>query len=415
MSEIATINKNEVSVSTDGSYHVNALGAGTNRSDVNKQWLKRSDEEKFLNLDDMAYMLEKRFDDCNEFVCPNSKITVLPPEYLTKENMYDISIEVSNRRKSNVIGVTHHGFNQLSTLAKAPASYLRSLSAPLVAANLNWNLQHSREVEEVGVFHDSHALRAITGPTYGRVPDYEFIQALQRIAGDGTGSNGYRWKVPGELDWQTMKYYPDKPITKESTTLFASDRDVFVFLVDDRNPIEVGTYIDPRTGKQHPDLMFRGIIGKNSEVGAGTLTISTFYLRGVCMNRNLWGVEGFEELNIRHSKNAPTRFIMEAEPALNSYATGDVKRLIDGVNKAKSAIVAKDDEKALEFLRNLDGFSKSRAKQVMDYVETEEGHKPRNAWDFAQGITALARSIPHSDDRIKIELQAKRILDKAAA
>lgn len=28
----------------------------------------------------------------------------------------------------------------------------------------------------------------------------------------------------------------------------------------------------------------------------------------VCMNRNLWGVEGFEEISIRHSKFAATRF-----------------------------------------------------------------------------------------------------------
>ena len=35
-------------------------------------------------------------------------------------------------------------------------------------------------------------------------------------------------------------YDPEVPVTKDTTTLFASDRDIFVFLVDDRNPIEVG-------------------------------------------------------------------------------------------------------------------------------------------------------------------------------
>jgi hypothetical protein len=241
------------------------------------------------------------------------------------------------------------------------------------------------------------------------------VEALRKIAGKGDGSDGYKWKVPGELDWSTMRYHPNKPITKESTTLYASDRDVFILLVDDRNPIEIGTYRDPRTGKQHPDLMFRGIITKNSEVGAGTLTISAFYLRGVCMNRNLWGVEGFEELSIRHSKNAPTRFIMEAEPALNSYASGDTKRLVDGVNKAKAAKIATDDDEALNFLRGLDGITTSRAKAVVNYVEVEEGHKPRSAWDFMQGLTALARSVPFTNERLKVEMLAKRIGDKAAA
>jgi hypothetical protein len=31
----------------------------------------------------------------------------------------------------------------------------------------------------------------------------------------------------------------------------------------------------------------------NSEVGSKTLGIASFYLRAVCMNRNLWGVENF--------------------------------------------------------------------------------------------------------------------------
>lgn len=49
-----------------------------------------------------------------------------------------------------------------------------------------------------------------------------------------------------------------------------------------------------------PDLYFRGFYCWNSEAGAKTLGIASFYLR-VCQNRNLWGVEDFEEITIRHS------------------------------------------------------------------------------------------------------------------
>ncbi len=47
-----------------------------------------------------------------------------------------------------------------------------------------------------------------------------------------------------------------------------------------------------------------------------TLGIASFYLRAVCQNRNLWGVEDFEEITIRHSKYAASRFAHEAAPAL---------------------------------------------------------------------------------------------------
>ena len=124
--------------------------------------------------------------------------------------------------------------------------------------------------------------------------------AVQRIAGNGTGDT--RWKVPGVLDWSTDIYNPNVDVTQESTTLYASDRDVFLFLVDDLNPIETGRLPDGS-----PDLFFRGFYCWNSEVGAKTLGIASFYLRAVCQNRNLWGVEDSEEITIRHSKYAAAR------------------------------------------------------------------------------------------------------------
>ena len=41
-----------------------------------------------------------------------------------------------------------------------------------------------------------------------------------------------------------------------------------------------------------------------SKSGLKTLGIASFDLRAVCHNRNLWGVEGFEEITIRHTKYA---------------------------------------------------------------------------------------------------------------
>jgi len=39
----------------------------------------------------------------------------------------------------------------------------------------------------------------------------------------------------------------------------------------------------------------------------------------------------------------------------------------------------------------------------------------RSAWDMAQGITAVARRIPNTDDRLDMEIVAGRILTKVAA
>lgn len=112
-----------------------------------------------------------------------------------------------------------------------------------------------------------------------------------------------------------MVYNPHVDVSQDTTTLYASDRDVFIFLVDDLNPIEAGTL-----PSGEPDLYFRGFYAWNSEVGSTTLGVATFYLRAVCMNRNLWGVENLQEIRIRHSKFAARRFAHEAAPALTHFA-----------------------------------------------------------------------------------------------
>ena len=85
-------------------------------------------------------------------------------------------------------------------------------------------------------------LRAVTGPDYGHIWDHELVAAVMKIAGDGTGDT--RWMVPGVLDWKTMTHNPFVDITKDTTTLYASDRDLCLFLVDDTNPIEAGRLAD---------------------------------------------------------------------------------------------------------------------------------------------------------------------------
>jgi hypothetical protein len=139
------------------------------------------------------------------------------------------------------------------------------------------------------------------------------------------------------------------------------------------------------------------------------------YLRGVCMNRNLWGVENFEEIKIRHTKFAPDRFAMEARPALQSFANGSTHSFIEGVQAAKDARIAKDDEERLDFLTKRAGLSGRMAKAASARHFKEEGRPVETVWDAAQAITAIARDVPHQDARIQVERKAGALLDKVTA
>lgn len=388
-------------VQADGSFKVANIGAGQARMEVSNQWLARPADQRFLSLNDLAAHVRERAQNSKEMRIYSPEMEVVAPTPTTKEDLNKIWIEDKNGEIHNF---TNWSFGQMAGLTNAPARYLRTLPTPIVADALNYGLRYNRALDAVKTYTSSNQLMAITGPDYGRIFDYEVVEAVQQFAGNGTGDT--RWKVPGVMDWKTMIYDPNHPITNDTTTLFASDRDVFIFLVDDRNPITVG-----HLPNGEPDIMFRGVYVTNSEFGSSALKIGTFLLRGICCNRILWGVEGFQEITMRHSKYAPSRFIEEARPALVEYAEKSEVKLVEAVEKAKAAKLASKDEDMIHWLQGRK-FTAKQAKNIMEAVEKEEGRPARTVWDVAQGITAVARSIPHQDERFAFELNAKKILDK---
>ena len=140
--------------------------------------------------------------------------------------------------------------------------------------------------------------------------------------------------------------------------------------------------------------------------------MATFYLRAVCMNRNLWGVENFEEVKIRHSKFAANRFAHEAAPALEHFADSSPMPFLNGIKTARERIVARKDEDRETFLRKR-GFSKAETAKIVATVLSEEGRPPETIYDFVQGITAFARTRTNQDSRLELEGKARKLLETA--
>lgn len=365
---------------------------------VSSEWFSRPDDERYLSLSDLHRAVSTRADRARVRTVESAEIRV----EAARDNAERLALIVPGGRQP--IAPTHWSYGQLCSLVGAPSSYMRQLPAPLAAINLQHGLlNHSAELVKTLEMDDGRVeLRAVTGPEYGRIWDKDLVAAVMSIAGNGTGDT--IWKVPGVLDWSTMTHNPFVDITKDTTTLYASDRDVFLFLVDDTHPIEAG-----RLPNGDPDLYFRGFYAWNSEVGSKTLGIASFYLRAVCANRNLWGTENFEEITIRHSKFAAQRFAHEAAPALTNFANSSPAPFTAGIRAARERVVARNDEDRSDFLRKR-GFSKAETGKIIATVLNEEGHPPASIFDFVQGITALARDKPHQDARLDLEGKAAKIL-----
>jgi hypothetical protein len=393
-----TLTQNEQPVSSG--FRVD-VSRGERIGRVSSEWFSRPDDERYLSLTDLYSAVRTRADRAQTRTVESRAVRV----EASRDSAERLALIVPGRDEP--VAPTHWSFGQLCTLVGAPSSYMRQLPAPLAGINLQHGLlSHRAELVKTLEADDGRVeLRAVTGPDYGRIWDHELVAAVRKIAGNGTGDT--RWKVPGVLDWNTMTHNPFVDITNDTTTLYASDRDVFLFLVDDTHPIEAGRLPDGS-----PDLYFRGFYCWNSEVGSKTLGIASFYLRAVCMNRNLWGVENFEEITIRHSKFAAQRFAHEAAPALTRFADSSPAPFVAGIRAARERIVARSDEDRDSFLRKR-GFSKSETAKIIETVLHEEGRPPESVFDFVQGITALARGKAHQDARLELEGRAKRLLERA--
>ena len=355
---------------------------------ASKQWHTRPDDERFLTLDELKAAVAARRQQCWTATPKTGELRVLPND--SGELVLEVYDPAHGERRQ--LQATNWSFGQLAQYANAPASYLRKLPTELAAINLQWGLERSPLREDtliLGQTNGHNNLRAMTSCSYGRIWDHQVVEAVERVNTDG------RWQVPAAT------YSATNP--KRATTLYASDRDVFLFLVDPNNPVEV-----------NGNTLFRGFYTWNSEVGAATFGLTTFLYRTVCDNRIIWGATDVRELRIRHTGGAPDRFAYEGAKYLRRYADESTAKLVEGVKQAQAAAIPLKKDESVENWLQSRGFTKPQAKGSYESAVAEEG-QARTVWDIVNGITAYARSVSHTDARVDLETKAGRLMADVAA
>jgi hypothetical protein len=352
------------------------------------QWSSRPSDERYTSL---TAMLEhfRAIRNTSRAVTVSTRAIEVQPE--------------PDNKGLQVFGPQGHGFaptnwafGQLAQLAEAPAGYLRTLPSPLAADCVNYGLKFKRDIEDVGLLlhkNGASTLRAATGPRYGRIWNDEVVSSLVQRFGDGATGE---WRVPGIFGQRVN-------VTNENTTLYAGDRDMFVFLANEDHKIEVPNRRNGQAGE-----MARGFFVWNSEVGASTFGFATFLFDYVCQNRIVWGADQYQEVRIRHTASAPDKWLAEVAPALETYG----RAATDGIVKLIADARAKRLDNVDEFLAAR--FGKRTVETLKAIHQLEEGRPIESLWDVSTAITAQARSIPYQDERVKLERTAGEILRLAA-
>ena len=149
---------------------------------VSSEWFNRPDDERYLSLTDLNNAVKRRSERSKTRIVESEAIRVEAP----RDNPERLTLMLPDAHAP--VAPTHWSFGQLASLVSAPATYLRQLPAMLAGINLQYGLSTHRaeQVKTLEIENGRLELRAVTGPDYGRIFDHELVEAVQKIAGNGT-------------------------------------------------------------------------------------------------------------------------------------------------------------------------------------------------------------------------------------
>lgn len=349
---------------------------------ASRQWATRPADQRFKTLDALRESVHGRRLRSRSVDLDLSKIHVA-----AKDDVIEINSAIAPSEP------THWALGQLAGTVNAPGSYIRTLSPQLIADNLNFGIGRriadKTDVKFMTVANPEDGLatlQAVTSTTYGRIWDADVVDAVQRIV----ERSGGKFHNPSAYVVDQTKGQGFKGITgaTEPSGLFASDRDVFVLMVDGGSLLEAG----PRA------KLNRGFIVWNSEVGAKTLGLQTFLFNAVCGNLIIWGAQDVNTLLIRHSRNAPLKFDQEATPALIEFTERSATAELDVIKRAQARMLPKTIDEQFKLVEPF-RITRGELKEAIGYAEREEG-QCASLFDLVQGGTAYARGFDYVDARV---------------
>lgn len=331
-----------------------------------REWATRPADQRYLDLDSLYDFTKDRAQRC-EFA--DRPTTLLSPNFNSEDEHFYLG---SSNRLNN------WSFGQLCNLTGVPRTWATERTHPTIAhLALDWGLTQSPRPQSRLMTLDDEVL-ALTSTTYGRIYDYKVVELIQ----DATA--GQSWQIPTSSFSQSEL---------SATTLYASDRDVFFFMVDYSRPIEV-----------EGEKLFRGFFCWNSEVGSTTFGFDAFLFNWVCGNRMVWGGQELGSLRIKHTSGAPDRFANEGRKILEGYAGASAEGVAGMIRANKN--LAFDDP--LNWVRK-NGYKLKEAEEIVKKAKEYDGN-PQTSWNLVQGATDIARHVPHQNLRIEAERKASKML-----
>jgi hypothetical protein len=343
------------------------------------QYANRPEDERFPSLDAMVQSAQYDKDHSKEVTYNLKELTAQPQ-----------GNDVVLASPKGTALFTNWSFGNLSRIVGAPAAYLRKLPAKLASDNLNFGLQSSIPGSTSTLLVKANGgqptLRAASSETYGRVWDADLY------AGVRDAIKGDQWGLPPTWDGKPAGAY-------------RGDRDSFLIYTNGGSIVT-----DPTAGKDNQ--MYRGLLFRNSEVGAAAIVIEAILYRYVCGNHNLWGAVVDKSFRRKHvGVNALRDTIREVGRLARDWANRGAEADVALIRLLASRELASTEAGLIDELMAM-GATKADAKAAYDKTIAFEGASPRSFWGIAQGLTRLSQDTSYQDERFELDKLAMQVLKK---
>lgn len=385
------------------------------------QWQYRPDDERYATVPELQAA-------CDAHALGNRTSTALPAELQFVPHA-DGNLTLRGRTGQDA-NFTHYSFGQVARKVGAPADYVRTLPAHVGAQALNHGLTTLDQNEKLQLLlnvHDGIAVRAALSMAYdSNVRNGDLVRAVHRNL-DGWQVPAARPARPGQKGTRKATEADILPNQKDfglavkvgddiaPAGLYASDHDLFMFLVDQREPVWDGS-----------KFMNRGVFVRNSEVGAGSISLTLFLYDSVCGNHIVWGAENVTNVRVRHVRSKRTLVGHSLERAVQQWriavkAWEQAGGIEERIRKAQTHEVAATKE---EMLDALFGFAKKRSLNKLTRTALEGAYEiaertprygsPLSVWGMVNGLTEYSQQgALHTDERTALDTQAGRLMEMA--
>lgn len=296
--------------------------------------------------------------------------------------------------------LSHYAFGQLARMIGAPAGYLRSLAPSITADALNYGIQHNAPVGQtasllVKANGEGPHVRSITSETYSRVWDAQLYDAADRMVFQQGTNRGDKWIAPPT--W-----------AGDAAGTWRGDRTSFVIRVDG------GSIVNDPSIPNGDGRMYRGLMIRNSEVGAASVLIERVLFQFICGNLNLWGAVIDKRYSRRHVGSHVLRDVVReiAQTARewSQRSAAQDENIIAGLIDHE---LAASRDAVVDELKKI-GYTQEQAISAIATCEQEFHASPRSYWGIAQGTTKLSQRSDWQDDRLMLDQLAAKVLQRGA-